>query len=605
VPVFLQYLQRLLLTNPIAVRLVHNGGRRSKHMYIRSAYLAALIIVLLWTLLLNTSSRLSYQDLAAAGAASFTAIAYLQITLICVLAPVFMGGAIAQEANPKNWEVILTTPLTAGQIVLGNLFGRLFFVIALLACSLPLFAITQYFGGVPGSSILASYLVAAGAALLVGTTAIALSVSRLVGKRAFFVFYVAVVSYLAVTFAIDLLLRRTTGGVTLMTSLNPFLSLQALLNPTTYPRAAPGTHAGLTGWMLEKPVTTWCVGSVVVSMLLMAASTITVRAGGLQTLGEGDDGVSVWRKLGRKKTAGVDAQAGGSRAPRSVWQNPIAWREAASRNSSPGKVLARWAFLVAGGAFGLVLIALYHFGTLSHAEFRLALAATISAELLVVALIAINTAATAISKEREDGHLDLLLTTPITAGAYLWGKLRGLVAYIVPLASVPLGTLMFASLYVLANGLGRQGGVLLGSGEPVVLPEAGWLAPVAVIPFMAFCVMVGLYWSLGSKGVLGSVVGTVAVVGVVTGIIGLCAWNVSSSTGVGPVFAGLSPASFLKLSIDTGTIGPWQSSPIGERIALAVGTLIGALVNFGICYSIHSALVRTFDVTVRRLAGGK
>lgn len=604
-PVFLQYLQRLLLTNPIAVRLIHNGGRRSKHMYIRSAYLAALIIVLLWTLLLNTSSRLSYQDLAAAGAASFTAIAYLQITLICALAPVFMGGAIAQEANPKNWEVILTTPLTAGQIVLGNLFGRLFFVLALLACSLPLFAITQYFGGVPGSSILTSYLVAAGAALLVGSAAIALSVSRLVGKRAFFVFYVAVVSYLAVTFAIDLLLRQRTGGVTLMTGLNPFLALQALLNPTTYPRAAPGTHAGLTGWMLEKPVTFWCVGSVVVSIFLMIASTITVRAGGLQTLGEGDDGVSIWRKLSGRKQTVANPEAGSARAPRTVWQNPIAWREAASRNSSPGKVLARWVFLIMGAAFGLVLIALFHVGQLTPQTFRLALAATLTAELLVVALIAINTAATAISKEREDGHLDLLLTTPITASAYLWGKLRGLVAYILPLACVPLGTLLFASLYVLANGLGREGGVLLGSGEPVVLPEAGWLAPIAIIPFMAFCVMVGLYWSLGSKGVLGSVVGTVAVVGIVTGVIGLCAWNVSGSTGVGAVFAGLSPAGFLRLSIDTGVLGSWRPVPVGERIALAVGTLIGAAVNFGICYSIHTALVRTFDVTVRKLAGGK
>jgi hypothetical protein len=193
----------------------------------------------------------------------------------------------------------------------------------------------------------------------------------------------------------------------------------------------------------------------------------------------------------------------------------------------------------------------------------------------------------------------------VTASAYLWGKLRGLVAYILPLACVPLGTLLFASLYVLANGLGREGGVLLGSGEPVVLPEAGWLAPIAIIPFMAFCVMVGLYWSLGSKGVLGSVVGTVAVVGIVTGVIGLCAWNVSGSTGVGAVFAGLSPAGFLRLSIDTGVLGSWRPVPVGERIALAVGTLIGAAVNFGICYSIHTALVRTFDVTVRKLAGGK
>ena len=69
---------------------------------------------------------------AAGRAESFTWIAYLQIGLICILAPVFMGGAIAQEASPRTWEVLLTTPLGAAQIVLGNLFGRLFFVLALL-----------------------------------------------------------------------------------------------------------------------------------------------------------------------------------------------------------------------------------------------------------------------------------------------------------------------------------------------------------------------------------------------------------------------------------------------------------------------------------------
>src|SRR5262245_20458678 len=154
---------------------------------------------------------MSYRDLAEKGASSFEYVAYLQIGLICILAPVFMAGAIAQEANPRTWEVLLTTPLGALEIVLGNLIGRLFFILALLFSSLPLFAITQYFGGVPGGSIFASYAIDGSAALLVGSIAIALSVSRLVGKRAVFAFYVCVVSYLAVTIGIDYWLRFVAG----------------------------------------------------------------------------------------------------------------------------------------------------------------------------------------------------------------------------------------------------------------------------------------------------------------------------------------------------------------------------------------------------------
>ncbi|MFO0833174.1 MAG: ABC transporter permease subunit [Phycisphaerales bacterium] len=621
-PLILRWFLRLWITNPIAVRLVQNGSRRSRHMLIRSAYLAALIVVLLWVILLKTQAReISYQSFAQAGATSFEWIAYLQITLICILAPVFMGGAIAQEASPRNWEVLLTTPLTAGQIVLGNLFGRLFFVLALLFCSLPLFALTQYFGGVPGSAIFASYFVAAGAALLVGSIAIALSVSRLVGKRAFFVFYVAVVSYLAVTIAIDLALRNAARGagangqgVTMMTACNPFLSLYALLNPTNYPRAVAGSHEGLTAWLLEKPVTTWCVGSTLLSVVFMIASVVTVRAGGLQTLGAGEDGVPLMKRLfGRKLVGTADGDSQGHRAPRGVWANPIAWREAASRNSTPAKLAARILFLLVGGGFGVLLIWLFHNGTFSGVQFQFAMTATLWGEVLVIALVAINTAATAISKEREEGTLDLLLTTPITASAYLAGKLRGLIMYLLPLLAVPLGTILMASLYVLFGGFGRQGGVMV-KGAPVILPEAGLIAPIVLIPFMAFCVMIGLHWSLKSRGTLSSTVGTVGVVGVVSGIIGLCGSSAMSKIAyLGPVLGSLSPASFLYActhpidalgaSVPGGGAGAGGAGLAGSRISLAVGSFIAAGILGAVCYAVHSNMVRTFDMTVRKLAG--
>lgn len=618
-PLLLRWFLRLWITNPIAVRLVQNGGRRNRHMLIRSAYLAALIVVLLWVILLQTKGgMITYQQFAQAGATAFEWIAYLQITLICILAPVFMGGAIAQEASPRNWEVLLTTPLTAGQIVLGNLFGRLFFVLGLLFCSLPLFALTQYFGGVPGSAIFASYGVAAGAALLVGSIAIALSVSRLVGKRAFFVFYVAVVSYLAVTIAIDLALRQagkgagpTGQGVTMMTACNPFLALYALLNPTNYPRAADGTHFGVMAWLLEKPVTAWCVGSILLSVCFMIASVITVRAGGLQTLGAGEDGVPIMKRLfGRKLVGTTDGESEAHRAPRGVWSNPIAWREAASRNSTPAKIAARGAFLLAGLAFGVVLIWLFHAGTFNPAEFQFAIMATLWGEVLVITLVAINTAATAISKEREEGTLDLLLTTPITASAYLSGKLRGLITYLLPLLAVPLGTLLMAGLYVLFDGFHREGGVLV-KGAPVILPEAGLIAPIVILPFMAFCVMIGLHWSLKSRGTLSSTVGTVGVVGVVSGIIGMCGWaSMSKIPYLGPVLGSLSPASFLYACVKPieamgiGSVGGGGGANLAAaRIALAVGSLIAAAILGAVCYAVHSNMVRTFDMTVRKLAG--
>ncbi|MEL7473613.1 MAG: hypothetical protein AAGK04_09875, partial [Planctomycetota bacterium] len=79
-PVLLRWLLNLGPTNPIAVRIVQNASRRTKHLYMRTAYLLTLALALLWLLWANVGGgNLSYIELAQAGARSFTWGAYLQI----------------------------------------------------------------------------------------------------------------------------------------------------------------------------------------------------------------------------------------------------------------------------------------------------------------------------------------------------------------------------------------------------------------------------------------------------------------------------------------------------------------------------------------------
>lgn len=606
-PVFLRWILNLAPLNPIAVRLVQNGSRRSRHLYIRSIYLGVLILVLLWLLITKAPGSKSFSALAKSGASSFTLVAYLQIGLICILAPVFMAGAIAQEASPRTWEVLLTTPLTAVQIVLGNLLGRLFFILALLFATLPLFALTQFFGGVPGSAIFASYLVSGAAAVLVGAIAIALAVSRMAGRRSVFAFYVAVVSYIAVTFGVDAYMRSvgmgvgaSGRGVTIMTAINPFLALQALLNPTTYPKAEPGSIGGLRGWMLETPVTAWCVGSLSLSLVLMIASTFTVRTGGLGSL-TSEAGIPWYRRM-----LGLGGVGADHRPPRPVSANPIAWREATARNATLGRIIARWAFIAAGLLFGAILVYLLHTGQFAPTNFREALEYTLWGEVAVISLVAINMSSTAVSREREDGTLDLLLTTTITPSSYLLGKLRGLIAYLLPMLMVPIGTLAMAAAYALAKGLT----VVAKNGappEPLVLPESPILLALVSIPFVSWCVMVGLQWSLKSKGILSSVVGTVGVVGVIAGIVGLCGFKSATTIPMlGPALGALSPITVLYAAMNP-TLAMEAAVGAGgletARVSLFVGAIIAAGVYTAIVLGIHASMVRTFDATVRRLAG--
>jgi ABC-type transport system involved in multi-copper enzyme maturation permease subunit len=617
-PVFLRWLLRLAPINPITVRLVQGGSRRTRHLYIRSAYLGVLIVVLVYMLLIQITSALDYRALASVAAGSFQIVAYLQIALICLLAPVFMAGAIAQEANPRTWDILLTTPMSATQIVLGNLFGRLFFILALLVSSLPLFALTQLFGGVPGRSIFASYAIAACAALLVGSMAIALSVSRLVGKRAVFAFYVAVVSYLALTWAADRVIA-TPGMVSWMTAINPFLALQALLDPSGYTRYPDGSQPGLARWFLEHPVTTWCLLSGLISVALMGVSTLTVRIGGLVGVtGEGG-GVPWYRKM-----FGLGNKGAEHRAPRAVWTNPIAWREAAARNATLGRMAARWSFIGFGGLFGVLLVVFYHFGGMSLATFRTVVLYTVLGELAVVCLVALNMSATAVAREREDGTLDLLLTTPITPAAYLGGKVRGMVAYLLPLLAVPVGTLAIAGLYVgagLAGVVAPAGGVTVpfalptAMGQapvtvavPAVLPEAGLLLAVVAVPFVAFCCMIGLRWSLKSKGTISSVVATVGIVGVVALVTGLCAYTSGSGLSViGPAVTPLSPGVLVYAGVfaEGGVYETMKDTGVltTARVGLAIGAVLAAGIYILVVAGLRADMVHSFDMTVRRLAG--
>lgn len=157
-PAALRWLTDLLPTNPLAARLVFGAGRRSRDMVLRVAVLGGLMALVMVPVLGSGSSM---RDMAQSGATAFTLIAYGQLAAICLLTPLFMAGAIAQESNPRTWEILVTTPLNSLQIVLGNLAGRLFLALALLLSALPLCILVRLFGGVRSGAVVASLGVSA------------------------------------------------------------------------------------------------------------------------------------------------------------------------------------------------------------------------------------------------------------------------------------------------------------------------------------------------------------------------------------------------------------------------------------------------------------
>ena len=122
------------------------GGKRTRDLIIRCAYLGLLVLFVLFSISgddVGDIAKLSFRSTAI-----FNQLSVLQLILVALLAPIFTAGAITQEKDSQTYDILLATPLTNGQIVFGSLFSRLFFVFALLLSGIPIFSITQVFGGV-------------------------------------------------------------------------------------------------------------------------------------------------------------------------------------------------------------------------------------------------------------------------------------------------------------------------------------------------------------------------------------------------------------------------------------------------------------------------
>src|SRR5881227_4038477 len=189
------YLWRLVPANPILLRVVETGGKRKRDLFIRCGYLGLLITLVIFSLVTssNSVSGTSLANLAAESGHIFQYMSYLQLGLVALLAPVFTAGAITQEEDSQTYDILLSTPLTNGQIVLGSMLSRLFFIVALLVSGIPIFSITQIFGGVAIQAIVRSFGIAAATAFITGAVAMAIAVFKVGTRRTIFSFYLFIV----------------------------------------------------------------------------------------------------------------------------------------------------------------------------------------------------------------------------------------------------------------------------------------------------------------------------------------------------------------------------------------------------------------------------
>jgi ABC-type transport system involved in multi-copper enzyme maturation permease subunit len=707
---FLDYAWRLIPANPILLRVVESGGKRRRDLFIRCGYLGLLVFLVIFSLMSSGSSTAGtdLSALAKESAAIFQRMSYLQLGLVSLLAPIFTAGAITQEKDSQTYDILLSTPLTNGQIVLGSLLSRLFFVVALLISGIPVFSITQIFGGVAIKSIVQSFGIAAATAFVTGALAMAIAVFKVGTRRTIFSFYLFIVIYLVGGYLLDrqmelfkvTLVDGTTTKTGWLTATNPFLALQSIFNDPNYtPPDILALPANLRGWpigtFLSSPAQFYTSFMFLLSFVLVTPS------------------IALLRRLAQSTTSFKGAilkrlritRGDLTRKPRYVWANPIAWREAKTKASAARATTLRYGFMVVGvlGAFVLLwrfatiiqpktfiddtsynasagLLTVYSttgeprtlrlppdasvkyggnaiqledlrgkyavvatekrlgpaapttpgrpasplaaanaqtaWATLvvteiprlmSDTSVRSFLLGMVIVEFAVILLIVTNAAASTVTREKEDGTLDILLTSPITSRYYIWGKLRGLVSFVLPLIMVPVAS---ALLFIVYDFWRRMTFWDDPNFKWIVLPEAVLLMPGMLIIVTAFAAIVGMQMSLRCRTTVTAVMTSVGIVVGVCAALGWCGYTVLSGSGneIGVVIGSFSPFTILTILIDPyqfagGVFNPnpgQVDNSAGARFLMCAFTVVAVGAYTAVVWSMYRSMVKNFDMTIRR-----
>jgi ABC-type transport system involved in multi-copper enzyme maturation permease subunit len=109
---------------------------------------------------------------ARIGQAIFTVLSLFQLLLVCFIAPAFTAGAISLEREKLTLDLLISTPLRPGAIVVGKLLAALAFVFLMILAAIPLSALVLMYGGAGVEDIIRQQIVLLVTALGLGTVGV-------------------------------------------------------------------------------------------------------------------------------------------------------------------------------------------------------------------------------------------------------------------------------------------------------------------------------------------------------------------------------------------------------------------------------------------------
>ena len=139
-----------LLFGPVFTREVVVAPRRTRIYIARSAYAAALLLLICtaWLVLTGTQIVRDVSDLAQFAGLVFQILAPLQLALAIFFSAMLAASAVAQEKDRRTFVLLLLTNLSNRELVLGKLLASLLHVLVMFAAGLPVFMLLALMGGI-------------------------------------------------------------------------------------------------------------------------------------------------------------------------------------------------------------------------------------------------------------------------------------------------------------------------------------------------------------------------------------------------------------------------------------------------------------------------
>ncbi len=410
-------------TGPIFDKELRVASRRRRYYVLRFFYVALLaaFIIAVWstTMFIGPGTPNVYQvsRMAEIGKSVTTTIIWFQFIALHIITITMLGNTITEEIRKQTLGILMTTPITSVQIVLGKLFSRLLQPLILLALSLPLLAIIRVFGGVQWDYVISSLCITITAIFFAGVVSLTVSISNKKSRTLtsgasslLVLLYLVLPLLLQGSASLNVLSQKACDTVIFYT--NPFVVLSW---NTRYMIFGGAPFTGISLW-----TSTWqlhCLGMVTATILLVFYAVWRVRRAALhQAWGDTRDAHALGNRFGLPKIAD-----GNQHRIRRVKGSCVTWKEYVDRHRSIANII--------GVIIIAVIISISYLYTIRLDEISepTAHVTYVVVYYLIALLMMGRYAAGSITTEKEARTWPILLTTPLDDWQIILGKAKGIV----------------------------------------------------------------------------------------------------------------------------------------------------------------------------------